>query len=346
MNLKEQLDSYVQEGLLDAIPNGPLTIYNYRMECQFSKSWNPQTLAARGLVLDQDGKIIALPMKKFFNLGEMEHTKLENLPKETPELSEKYDGSMIIIFFDPYSNKWRAITRGCWDNVQTQFAYKWLESNTDKLFTDNTYIFELVAPWNRIVCHYSEEKMILIGIIHTESGEDFSYQRVRSYAKSVGLEAVSVKVKPIDSIDQANPNITNEEGFVARFSNGLRVKIKYEAYKQLHKVMTGLSTIGIWEGLSSGSKMDMENVPDEFMAWFNEEKLKMQSAFKNIDLACKGIFMARRENWSRKEAAQFFMRWPENAGILFRMLDGKPYEDLIWKQIRPEGKKVFKKDQA
>jgi hypothetical protein len=41
----------------------------------------------------------------------------------------------------------------------------------------------------------------------------------------------------------------SREGFVVRFSNGERMKIKGEEYLRLHKIMTNLSTTGVWEVL-------------------------------------------------------------------------------------------------
>ena len=58
----------------------------------------------------------------------------------------------------------------------------------------------------------------------------------------------------------------NHEGFVVRFSNGDRMKVKGEEYVRLHKIMTNLSTTAVWEVLSNGGSMDelLKDVPDEF----------------------------------------------------------------------------------
>jgi len=345
MSIKETYDYYAKEGYLKAIPYGNLTLYNYTDACVRSGNWNYHTMTARGLILAQDGKIVGYPFRKFFNLGEGEANTLNNLPKETPELSEKYDGSMIVAFRNPETKKWQAVTRGCWDNVQTQFANRWLEVNGHKLSCEYTYLFELVAPWNRIVVKYAKEDMILIGVVHTESGQDWSYRDVREFALSKGITPVYFETRPIDSLKLDDPLVVNQEGFVARFSNGFRVKLKYDQYKILHKIVTGLSQKGIWEMLASGGTLDLKNVPDEFLGWFNEEKLKFQQAYRKIEKEAREVFDTTPKFPDRKSYAENFLKFGKVSAVLFAMLDNKSYSGQIWKMMKPSGGKVWKEDE-
>lgn len=58
----------------------------------------------------------------------------------------------------------------------------------------------------------------------------------------------------------------NKEGFVVRFKNGFRVKMKFAEYVKLHR---GVSNVRIWEFLSEGKSFEelLEKVPDEFYNW-------------------------------------------------------------------------------
>ncbi|MCW2953245.1 MAG: hypothetical protein JWQ48_2415, partial [Conexibacter sp.] len=38
----------------------------------------------------------------------------------------------------------------------------------------------------------------------------------------------------------------------------------------------------------------------------------------------------------RKALAAYFLASDADPSVLFRMLDGKPYADLLWKAVRPE----------
>lgn len=339
--MKQQLDQKVVEGWVTVTKSGPLSLYNYSNRCVFEKGWDEYTKAARGIVLHEDGRIVARPWEKFFNLGERPDDKL---PAETPELSKKYDGSLLIVFFDAV--RWRAVTRGCWENVQTKYANKWLEEHFNKLQMDRTYLFELVAPWNRIVVHYPKDDMILLGMVETETGRDFSYAETRAYALRKGLSPVEFEERPIESLNLEDPAIKNEEGFVARFSNGFRVKLKYRQYILLHKIVTGLSIKGIWEILASGNQPDLSNVPDEFMGWYRKQRDRIQGKYDVILSAAKQAFAAVGVKETRKDYALAFNQSPDIKGALFRLLDGKDPGEVIWKMCKPEMHEVFKVDES
>jgi RNA ligase len=339
--MKTELDKRVQDGWVNVTKSGNLSLYNYSNRCVFEKGWDEYTMAARGIVLDEIGRILARPWPKFFNLGERPDDKL---PAETPELAKKYDGSLVIVFWDDV--KWRAVTRGCWDNVQTQYAGRWLEQHDGKLQRQFTYLFELVAPWNRIVVHYPKDDMILLGMVATDTGEDFSYREVRNEALRVGLSPVEYEVKPIESLNLEDPAIKNEEGFVARFSNGFRVKLKYRQYILLHKIVTGLSIKGIWEILSSGNQPDFSNVPDEFMGWYRKQRNKIQAKFDELKAEAVAMFQSIGKKETRKDYALEYVKCGELAGALFRLLDGKDVAEVLWKRCRPEVHEVFKVDES
>jgi len=336
----------VDLGLVNARRNGRLTIFDYTKQCMFDRAWDEFTVQARGLVLDDQGRVVARPWAKFFNLNERPETKLEALPTETPELSEKMDGSMIVTFFDQEEGRWRAITRGCWENPQTKYANKWLEKNAQALDRTKTYMFELVAPWNRLVIPYEKDEMILLGFRETDSGRDASYAQVAAAAPALGLKAVKFETKPISEISLQDPKVRNQEGFVARYSNGLRVKLKYQQYMILHKILTELSVKGIWETLSQNNEPSFENVPDEFMEWFRKQRDGLKKAFRDLEEKAKAAFAAVPPQPSRKEYAQVFRKTPDLMPILFLMLDKMPYQELIWDRIRPKGQTdTFQVDQ-
>lgn len=337
---KTVLDGLVAEGWINATKSGPLTLYNYSNKTVFAGEWNQYTLAARGLVMDEVGRVLARPWPKFFNLGERPGVAL---PAETPELARKYDGSLVIVFHD--GERWRCCTRGCWENVQTDYGMRWLERHSGKLHKDLTYLFELIAPWNRIVVHYPKDDMVLLGIVDTEGGSDWSYAATRDAALTHDLTPLEFETRPLESVNLEDPSIKNEEGFVARFSNGFRVKLKYKQYLYLHKIITGLSVKGIWEILSSGNAPDFSNVPDEFHGWYRKQEAKIREDYARLECGAKAVFHGTPKLDSRKDYAAVFTQHKELSGVLFRMLDGRPYSDLLWKQVKPSVHEVFKNDE-
>lgn len=239
-----------------------------------------------------------------------------------------------------------ASTRGGWDNPQCHAANRWLRETDPVLSREHTYLFELVAPWNRIVVQYPKEQLILIGCIHTETGADESYASLHVLAEEAGLDVVGFRTRPIADVDMEE-SVENAEGYVARFSNGMRVKLKFAEYRRLHKILTGLSIKGVWELLSTGGALEIPDVPDEFIAWFDEQKARLLAEFSGIEARAVELFRARPLDGGRKEAAMYFCEFRDVRAVLFDMLDGKDYAPTIWKMVKPHGVSgtcAFRKD--
>jgi RNA ligase len=134
------LNQYYEDGLLykQTHPTLPLTIWNYTPEVQYGQLWDEITLQCRGLIVDNEGNVVARPFKKFFNTEEGKHT-----PTPEFEVFEKMDGSLGILFY--YQKEWVFATRGSFTSDQSKKAYELLEKypieNLDK---KNTYLFEII----------------------------------------------------------------------------------------------------------------------------------------------------------------------------------------------------------
>ena len=352
MGFRDPFDWYVKEGLLKRIEKGRLSLYNYTDRCVFTGNWNFHTRLSRGLVLDADGSIVARPFPKFFNLNERPETRLEALPSETPELSDKLDGSLVIVFWNPETGEWDCCTRGSWDNDQVRSVKeRWLPAMVRKggMIPGRTYLLELVAPWNRIVILYSTERLVLVGAVENVSGADSSYAHLLETAVGLGVGVVVFRMRLVSDVDLEDSSIVNEEGFVARWPGGFRVKLKYAQYLQLHKILTGLSTMGIWESLASGKPISLERVPDEFHRWFDAEQAKLREKYRRVEDLARFAYhdaLPHYKDGSRKSFADFVRGFePTVRSCCFRMLDQRPYDDVIWKSIRPRGGATFTKDE-
>lgn len=123
------------------------------------------------------------------------------------------------------------------------------------------------------------------------------------------------------------------------------MKIKFPEYVRLHKLVTGLSEIAIWEHIKNGGKVEklIENVPDEFMFWVREVAGELRSAFLYIESEARRVAEHASQSNSRKEQAEIITK-SKYPGISFAMLDGKEYNEMIYKLIRPKGKSSFKID--
>jgi hypothetical protein len=338
MNL-EILHRYCEDGLLykQTHPYLPLTIWNYTEKVQYEGLWDEITSMCRGLVTDDKG-IVARPFRKFFNIEEGKHT-----PTSEFDVYEKMDGSLGILFF--YKNEWVFASRGSFTSDQA-LKFKEIFRNkykTSHLYHTSTYLFEIIYPENRIVVNYGDtEDVVMLGEINTENGDELDLDYYTSSVFNV--------VKKYDGISDYNTLKgmieNNAEGFVVRFSNGDRMKIKGEEYVRLHKVMTNLSTTAVWEVLSNGESMDelLKDVPDEFYNKIKEYEDELKSRFQLIDTDYYNLFKyiqikVQEYGGDRGTFARLAKEYTYPS-LLFGLLDGKDISPNIWKLIKPEFRKL------
>ncbi len=319
-------------------PKYDLFIHNYTPKTQYERVWNDVTLMCRGLILDGACNIVARPFEKFFNLGEQEN---QVLPNEPFSILEKLDGSLGILYF--VDNEAFIATRGSFTSEQSARANAILQSKYAPILRGldrtKTYLFEIIYPENRIVVDYGAlEDLILTAIIDTRTGEnlplmDVGFPMVKAYD---GIKDIS----NLKDLEEAN-----REGFVIQYKSGLRYKVKFEEYLRIHRIVTQVSTINIWEYLAADMSFDaiLDRVPDEFYDWVKVTSTDLKAQFEAIEAQCQADFEANSTIFeTRKEAAAYFLtcRYP---AVLFKMLDKKPHDDVIWKLIRPSFQKPFSK---
>ena len=329
------LNDYKERGLLysQTHPILPLTIWNYTEKVQYESLWDEVTLATRGLVTDSSGRVVARPFSKFFNLEEGKHQ-----PTQEFEVFEKMDGSLGIVFV--WEGQVVYATRGSFASDQAKWMATWGDRyNFSNILVEGyTYLFEIIYPENMIVVNYGgESRLVLLGVIKTDTGEETSWTDL-SLVDGWDL------VKRYDGISDytllKGMVESNREGFVVRFSNGDRVKIKGEEYLRLHRIMTNLSTTAIWEVLSNGGDIlsTLTDVPDEFYDKIHQYSNELMDKYTKLEDEYHFIFKIL----SRSDDFEFRAGFAERAkrykypAILFKMYDDKDYSGLIWKLIRPE----------
>ena len=335
LNILNILNDYKERGLLysQTHPILPLTIWNYTEKVQYESLWDGVTLATRGLVTDGSGRVFARPFSKFFNLEEGRHTSTQDF-----EVFEKMDGSLGIAFV--YEERVVYATRGSFASDQSVWMASWGgKYNFSNILVEGyTYLFEIIYPENRIVVDYGgESRLVLLGVIKTDTGEETSWSDL-SFVDGWDLVKRYDGISDYTTLKGMVEN--NHEGFVVRFSNGQRVKIKGEEYLRLHRIMTNLSTTAIWEVLSGGGDVlsTLTDVPDEFYDKIHQYSNELMDKYTKLEDEYHFIFKIL----SRSDDFEFRAGFAERAkrykypAILFRMYDDKDYSGLIWKIIRPE----------
>lgn len=320
----------VKSGHIKAVrhPSLPITLYNYTPKTQYERAWCDATLSARGIMFDDSGAIVARPFRKFFN-----DTEVEDAPWHlTHEVTAKMDGSLLIVA-EIYGETVCA-TRGSFTSPQSQRGAEILAAKYPgfRPLAGLTYCFEVIYPENRIVVDYGDtEDVVLLAVFDTDSGAELPREvpgltvvETLSWSASDGELRAFIK--------------DHEEGYVVRFQDGTRIKVKGQRYCELHRIITGCSSRTIWEYLSSGRQIEelLEHTPDEFNAFVRGEESRMTGEYQYMAAQVARVVGDLRGLPDRKSQALALAHEPSwLKAAAFLGLDGKDYAPHLWKAIYP-----------
>ncbi len=345
------LQEYIDKGLIECQkhPTLPLKIYNYSRNCAYERKWDDITKNCRGLILDDEGTVIAKSFQKFFNFEEL---SVSDFPftDDYVWLSNKEDGSLGILFY--YDDKWILSSKGSFTSDQAIKGKEILEKyNTDYLRQGYTYLFEIIYPENRIVVNYGkDEKLILLGVFDDKNREVDS-AIVNMAATVLGCESPKIEkvtLKSYDDILNLSKEIRkryngNSEGFVLRFiPSNFRIKVKFEEYVRLHALVTQFSNVDIWETLKKGENFDqyLERVPDEFDKFVNTVLTELKSQYSEIEQEARKNYIRLRTQGLKDKKDKVF--WAQKHvdkkyhSIIYNMIDRRDYSQIIYKMIKPK----------
>ena len=351
----DALDKAVEAGhvRVRAHPTLPLKIYTYTEACTYGAHWTATTRVCRGLILHAPtGSVIAWPFPKFFNYSEHANGKpyAPPLPRDMPfQVFDKIDGSLGIVFH--YDDRWHVATKGSFVSDQAIWGQAWLDRHdTDELVPGTTYLAEITFPENRIVCRYEGPgTMTLLGAYDVD-GEELPLDLAALEWEAMGAPVVDSyaarSVGAIVAAAQENKHFRGNgtipltgaeaEGWVIRYQNGVRVKVKLEDYVRLHGTLTRTNAHTLWEALSSGSDPAdiLESVPDEFADWVKEKVRDLTTSKILWVTGAQDTYHRIAHIQDRKEFALHAVDSAFRAA-LFRLRDGKDIQSLAWKAVEP-----------
>lgn len=317
-----------------------IVILNYTENATYEKRWNDITLNCRGLILNEDtGEVLAMPFPKFFNYGELPEMEVDIPFDEIPEFTIKQDGSLGISY--KIDNKIYWATRGSFESEQAKAAQKiWEEKYSHVEIPDElTLLVEIIDPTSRVVVNYNNiSDLIIIGAINRFTGYDFNYKELNELALELNMKVTPMAQLTLDQALKLKETLEyNSEGWVLRWPNGKRLKIKGNQYLAIHKIAYGLSDKMKVEYWMNG-KIDelILKMPEEFRDEI--ECFHQTLNVKLTQLTCdvlKEIENCKNNSTDRKSFAIFVRKYAkkEIQYLIFKGYDNKLDTALLKEHI-------------
>lgn len=309
--------------------------YMISSENTFDSNWLRE---CRGIVFydnpHRSSFVISRPLHKFFNVGEREETRVENLDwSKVARIMDKMDGSTIHTVSLEFEVKLKSKKTFTSDVAKAAQAYADANKNITQFMQSVvsagcTAIFEYVAPDARIVLYYPEPKLVLLHIRNNYDGHYYTAKELKAWADIYGVEVVEEPVFDVPKeqlgthLLELAKTIEGIEGWIIQFENGDMVKLKTEWYLKRHRAMTFLrerdiAILTIDEGLDDLKALLVSEGADI------SEILKIEQdvvqRMNNITNTCKA-YVDRFKHLDRKEFALAIQNEDPTAATLFGMI--------------------------
>lgn len=356
VHIQQALDAIKgDEDLFYVVEKDGFTVINYKLPCNktFPAVTDRNTAIRRELrgikFCSETGKTLSRVLHKFFNAGEREETLLENIDITKKKIRlEKLDGSMVHPLKLNGYTRW-ATKMGVTDvSMQTEVAIASGKFDEAAAFSDYcleqgfTPIFEWCSRKNRIVVDHPEDRLVLLAVRDIYTGSYWLHEDMAMSSIHYGFEVVQAYPdEDLTELEAYIENIHNHsgpltEGEILRFVDGQMLKIKTQAYVNLHrtkdKIQKERNLVAV---LLAGQLDDLK----PFMLredLENAEKYESQLNKNVNDLVSKITCLSTKLIWesvSRKDFSLTYDEEPIVKQIIFHLWDKPKDSNIIHEEV-------------
>lgn len=293
----------------------------------------PVRRECRGIKFLPDGKLLARPFHKFFNVGEREAGPIDW--SRDFSVLEKLDGSMIHPAV--VNGQVRLMTRkGITDTAKRAedlFLSQYENSFLSDANIDVLPMFEWVGPDNLHIVPYNVNRLVHLatrcqysGVYMIDSGRYPDEAKRFSYWDYGGEDWVKYAKE-----------MEEGEGFVFVFNYDQFYKVKADQYVLRHRVKSD------FDKLEAVIELIFEDKVDDLIPMLNQEQQKKLLNFQDFILNCFEIYLLtiditllNMKNKSRKDFAIHVNSMNVPAYVrccFFAALDGKDYQTMLKQQM-------------
>jgi hypothetical protein len=251
--------------------------------------------------------------------------------------------SLGIIYY--YDGGWRVNTRGRFDSPQAKKGLEILKEKYDLSHIDKSYtlLVEILTQEFKIIIDYGEDKLVLLSAFGTPNNRELKDSELQEISKQTNLPMVESYDYNITQLNELRSTLTKDfEGFVIRYEDNLRIKIKSDEYMKVALLVENLTPLRLWKNMKNGKVKEdvLILIPEEFKEKAKKLSIILEKQYKEEK--------QKRIN----EYNQFIIEVKEETGLneddpLFRKEMGMRFKRLKYKNSvflimdKKEGKMDF-----
>ena len=250
----------------------------------------------------------------------------------SPYIQDKLDGSMGTYW--EYDGHFGVATKGSFHSDQAEWATMWLHAHYGTGFPEADHYRYWMHPYTpvfEIICqsvqhhvvHYEpneDNRLVLIGMVNRQSGEELHGAVLAHQAKVNGLEAAKsdhavwtnndANLRSLLALQQYTR--PNREGFVMSFARSgapsLKVKIKHEEFLRLQKIAHYTTPKVVFEYVRDGNYTEINDVVRLASPWLSHQVKEWvtnyQDAYEKVSKDARYCVTMRSSNARRGKSTR------------------------------------------
>lgn len=224
---------------ISSVDGGTYRVFNYDIP-KHSEFKLPAAKDCRGVMFYMGGEeplLVALPMQKFFSLGETPETQKVK-PEEADHAYLKPDGSLLTSYISPINDKLyykskKKPTFNDYDLVEKSISPA-LQAEVERLTRTGVSLdLELTTPKNRVFIEYTDYEVHVLKARDMSTGEYVDIRSAEFAAEYPVIAAHLVKRIPVNELNINDPEI---EGYVIEIGPDM-YKVKTIPYLKMSAVV-------------------------------------------------------------------------------------------------------------
>lgn len=343
----------VNEGYIEKMEANGLTLARRSAKVAAESHWNEATILGP-IVVSHGGLVLARGFNKILtpDMPDFPESRVENWPFDgNYVLTRLYDGVQGLIYRTVMGGM-AVVTEHGFGSEATKWANNIYRLHHGAATWPQNFTPVVEVVWDKLptVTRSLHNGLVLLGLVHIESGWVLGYDDTKNYAIQNGMRMVERLPENENALHMEQRGYCSILNFDA-FTPPIMVKIENDQYKKTKELMAQLTQWDIYEQFRKGdldyhrSFNTQRELPLSWRRWFFMQGQQLRNNYdaknKEVDNLLASIpaeyqLIGQKIHWLWKQSMQ-----PADYSLPYAKIIGNAqYSDLLWKKLAGEVSKT------